>query len=106
MDNSVSLKSIELTSAVVVYCTTSLHPHLDLMGPLLTGLFLPGVVMLKKGTGKTLNLLHSRFFVTDRECKVQEKRNEAAETKQLWPWLVYYVLSGQMEKRNDNAALL
>ncbi len=101
-----SLNSIELTSAVLVHYTTSLDPHLDLVCPLLTGLFLPGVVMLKKGRGKTLNLLHSRFFVTDRESKVQRKRNEVAETKQPWPWLVHYVLSGQIEKRNDNAALL
>lgn len=77
-----SLNTIELTSAVLVYYTPSLHPHLDLVGPLLTGLFLSGVVMLKKGRGKTLNLLHLRFFVTDRESKVQKKRNEAAETKQ------------------------
>ncbi len=101
-----SFNTIELTSAVLVHYTPSLHPHPDLVDPLLTGLVLPGVVMLKTGRGKTLNLLHLRFFVTDRESKVQRKRNEAAETKQPWPWLVHYVLSGQIEKRNDNAALL
>lgn len=62
--------------------------------------------MLKKGRGKTLNLLHLHFSVTDTESKVHRKRNEPAKTKQAEPGLVHYVLSEQIERRNDNAALL